>query len=71
MTEHSKFLNQKTRVQTVLASTNDKASLINQLSSMLQLLQQQEQTPSTSQTNSAPPLEKDDDEEFVIDLNED
>ena len=71
MTEHSKFLNQKNRVQSVLTAVNDKASLINQLNSMLQALQQQEQTPSTSQTDSATPSEKGDEEEYLIDLDED
>ena len=73
MTEQSKFLNQKSRVQSILASTTDKTSLINQLGSMLQILQQQEQPSSSQQTSSSTASENQEDEEdqFIVDLSED
>ena len=73
MTEQSKFLNQKSRVQSILALTTDKTSLINQLGSMLQILQQHEQPSSSQQTSSSTASENQEDEEdqFVVDLSED
>ena len=73
MTEQSKFLNQKSRVQSILALTTDKTSLINQLESMLQILQQQEQPSSSQQTTSSTAFENQEDEEdqFTVDLSED
>ena len=70
-TEQSKFLNQRSRITSLLSSTTDKAALMNHLTTFLLALQ--DNPGSSSQTQHTSPTEETvpEEEDYVVDLDED
>ena len=70
-TEQSKFLNQRSRITSLLSSTTDKAALMNHLTTFLLALQ--DNPGSSSQAQHTSPTEETvpEEEDYVVDLDED
>ena len=70
-TEQSKFLNQRSRITSLLSSTTDKAALMNHLTTFLLALQ--DNPGSSSQAQHTTPTEETvpEEEDYVVDLDED